>query len=151
MFGDATGNCNRTGARCEKHSSQFPVHDIVTAQAALGYNQLLVSSRELETSRRRELGTDNYAAHTSHPFCCSSSRSSHPFSCSYPLTCTCSISVLRLLSPQTTKIPLQLRRPPLRVIAETLCPRARPQFSCLALGLAGAICVALIDPIALRL
>ena len=102
-------------------------------------------------SRRRELEAVSYASHTSHPFCCSSSRTSHPFSCSYPLTCTRSISVLRLLTPKTTQIPLQLRRPPLRVIAETLCPRARPQFSCLALGLAGAICVALIDPIALRL
>jgi len=56
----------------------------VTAPSALGQNQLLVALREVETSRRSELRTDNYASHTSHPFSCSY-HTSHPLQFSAPV------------------------------------------------------------------
>ena len=61
----------RTGARCERCSSQLQVHDVVTAPALFEAQATACAITRVYTSRRRELATGTYTSHTSHPFCCS--------------------------------------------------------------------------------
>src|SRR3954467_2454698 len=93
VFGDSEEGSDRTPARCtagteraswelqangrsselqlngcevsEKHSSELPVHDIVTAPSPFTAQSVLHHAGK---SGRRELTTGNYPSHTSHPF-----------------------------------------------------------------------------------
>src|SRR2546427_3668405 len=71
--------------------ASLSVHYVGTSLGAVqGTSNCLCPECHFGKSGRRELISRNYAAHTSHPFSCSSQcgvcsgQSSHPFSCSLP-------------------------------------------------------------------